>query len=379
MTLAQSQLLIAPAGPALPPSASLPLPLSLFLSLLFVVVFVFVALLFFVGQFESSRISSVRRIRPGRSTKQTGETRHAAHNSRETHIQTDRVSPFPFDPPPPLLLSELLLGRWMSRSVQPKSPLQRGQQKREFAATTTTQAKRRKLTEQEAPNEMEIDPTLSTLHPPTHPHTQPATLHFNNAPLRRRAHSPVAKKKMVIKPFKVKPKLAESFESDTQAQLTLAVEAVYRKATIQMSQEELYRAVEAMCIHNKAPMIYANLFSQCDRHVAELLTSLDDQLRQQQQQQQQQQPHDTYQIATFLQQIQSVWSGHCDEMMTIRGIFLYLDRTYVIQLAAAHQTQPNHNNTMEDTNHHTEPPPKSIWDMGIGLFCTQLKSEYGRA
>ena len=46
---------------------------------------------------------------------------------------------------------------------------------------------------------------------------------------------------MVIKPFKVKPKLPENFEHDAWQKLQVAVEAVATKQPVETSQEELYR------------------------------------------------------------------------------------------------------------------------------------------
>lgn len=55
------------------------------------------------------------------------------------------------------------------------------------------------------------------------------------------------KKKLTIKPFKVTPKLPESFEEDTWKKLEAALHAVHNKQPTALSREELYRAVEDMC------------------------------------------------------------------------------------------------------------------------------------
>ncbi len=60
-----------------------------------------------------------------------------------------------------------------------------------------------------------------------------------------------ARARMVIKPFKNKPKPPAAFEQTTMATLAEAVEAVYSKRAITQSQEELYRVNQhlfpAMC------------------------------------------------------------------------------------------------------------------------------------
>ena len=50
-----------------------------------------------------------------------------------------------------------------------------------------------------------------------------------------------AKKKMVIVPFKNKPKLPDNFEESTWAKLKACIEAIYTNTSIDTSKEELYR------------------------------------------------------------------------------------------------------------------------------------------
>jgi len=57
------------------------------------------------------------------------------------------------------------------------------------------------------------------------------------------------KKTLVIKPLKLKPKLRENFEDETWAKLEDAVNAVHAKRPVSYGLEQLYRAVEDMCIH----------------------------------------------------------------------------------------------------------------------------------
>lgn len=49
----------------------------------------------------------------------------------------------------------------------------------------------------------------------------------------------------------------------------------------------------------------------------------------------------------FLPLVDHVWEDHCDHMLTIRNIFLKLDRSYVLQT----------------------PGLLSIWDMGLQVLC----------
>lgn len=48
----------------------------------------------------------------------------------------------------------------------------------------------------------------------------------------------------------------------------------------------------------------------------------------------------------FLQLVDHKWQDHCSSMLTLRNVFLYLDRSFVLQT----------------------PSLRSIWDMGLELF-----------
>ncbi|DBA80768.1 hypothetical protein WJX77_001890 [Trebouxia sp. C0004] len=143
-------------------------------------------------------------------------------------------------------------------------------------------------------------------------------------------------RKLVIKPLKSKPKLPADFESTTWAKLNEAVLAVHGKKGVSLSLEELYRAVEDMCLHKMADRLYSNLQKVCDAHIASQLQQL---ARSQ-----------TSGSVLFLEQMNESWQDHCSQMLTIRSIFLYLDRTYVISDSAV----------------------RSIFDMGLRLFRVHL-------
>ena len=122
------------------------------------------------------------------------------------------------------------------------------------------------------------------------------------------------------------------------------------------------QAVEDMCLHKMADRLYSNLqkvtvyltigcllscLIPCVHDVLLLLkvcdTHIDAQL-------QQLASNPTSGSVLFLEQINECWQDHCSQMLTIRSIFLYLDRTYVISESAV----------------------RSIFDMGLQLFRTHL-------
>ncbi|KAK3094652.1 hypothetical protein FSP39_004482 [Pinctada imbricata] len=116
------------------------------------------------------------------------------------------------------------------------------------------------------------------------------------------SNKPGATKKLVIKNFKEKPKLPENFQQQTWEKLKESVEAIHTSRSIKSSLEELYQAVENMCSHKMSVQLYDQLRQVCESHIM------------------------------------------------IRSIFLFLDRTYVLQNSSI----------------------MSIWDMGLELFRTHI-------
>ena len=73
------------------------------------------------------------------------------------------------------------------------------------------------------------------------------------------------------------------------------------------------------------------LREECGSHVRKEIESLEGQ---------------TPDCGAFLQLVDSKWQDHCSSMLTLRNVFLYLDRSFVLQT----------------------PSLRSIWDMGLELF-----------
>ncbi|KAF5826107.1 hypothetical protein DUNSADRAFT_4819 [Dunaliella salina] len=76
-------------------------------------------------------------------------------------------------------------------------------------------------------------------------------------------------KQLKIKPLKSKPGLPANFEEVTWAKLQDAVRAVYHKRPVSCSLEELYSAVQDMCMHKMADKLYTNLQQHMRVHVCE--------------------------------------------------------------------------------------------------------------
>ena len=81
--------------------------------------------------------------------------------------------------------------------------------------------------------------------------------------------------------------------------------------------------------------LYRRIEKECEAHISAALQSLVGQ---------------SEDLMVFLSLIEKCWQDFCYQMLIIRGIALYLDRTYVKQT----------------------PNVRSMWDMGLQLFRKHL-------
>uniref|UniRef100_A0A4W4G2I2 Cullin-4B n=1 Tax=Electrophorus electricus TaxID=8005 RepID=A0A4W4G2I2_ELEEL len=149
---------------------------------------------------------------------------------------------------------------------------------------------------------------------------------------------PGAAKKLVIKNFKEKPKLPENYTHETWQKLKEAVEAIQNSTSIKYNLEELYQAVENLCSHKISAKLYKQLRAVCEDHIKAQINQFREY---------------PFNSVLFLKKIDKCWQDHCRQMIMIRSIFLFLDRTYVLQ------------NSMLP----------SIWDMGLELFRFYIISD----
>lgn len=149
-----------------------------------------------------------------------------------------------------------------------------------------------------------------------------------------------ASKKLIIKNFKDRPKLTDSYTEDTWLKLRDAVCAIQNSTSIKYNLEELYQAVENLCSYKVSPMLYKQLRQVCEEHVQAQIHQFTE---------------ESLDNLTFLKNMNRCWQDHCRQTIMIRSIFLFLDRTYVLQNALL----------------------PSIWDTGLELFRTHVMSDSG--
>ncbi|KAF9684160.1 hypothetical protein SADUNF_Sadunf04G0088800 [Salix dunnii] len=161
--------------------------------------------------------------------------------------------------------------------------------------------------------------------------TPPATANLS----RKKATLPQPAKKLVIKLVKAKPTLPANFEEDTWAKLQSAINAIFLKQPAPCDLEKLYQAVNDLCLHKMGGSLYLRIEKECEAHISAALQSLVGQ---------------SPDLVVFLKLVEECWHDLCDQMLMIRSIALYLDRTYVKQTPSA----------------------RSLWDMGLQLFRKHL-------
>ncbi|XP_038617550.1 cullin-4A isoform X2 [Tachyglossus aculeatus] len=147
-----------------------------------------------------------------------------------------------------------------------------------------------------------------------------------------------ASRKLVIKNFRDRPKLPDNYTQDTWQKLHEAVKAIQSSTSITYNLEELYQAVENLCSYKASPVLYKKLWQACEDHVKAQIVQFRE---------------DNLDSVLFLKKINKCWQDHCRQMVMIRSIFLFLDRTYVLQNSLL----------------------PSLWDMGLELFRTHIISD----
>ena len=166
----------------------------------------------------------------------------------------------------------------------------------------------------------------------------------------RRPNGAAPVRKLTIKPLKAPPRPPEGFEEDAWTSLSAAIDAIHDKTAGSSggsggavpSYETLYRSVEDVCVHKKAPWLFeklrAKLKRRVDRRVRELKSS-----------------SAAMDPVAFTRAFDVAWQEHCDAVDTTRRVFLYLDR---VRAGGAAERRPS--------------APRTIWDVGVSLFRDAL-------
>ncbi|ORZ12473.1 ubiquitin-protein ligase, cullin 4 [Lobosporangium transversale] len=138
-------------------------------------------------------------------------------------------------------------------------------------------------------------------------------------------------KKLVIKNFTVTPELPKDYELERWKVLQQAIHAIQESKPVTSSLEELYRTCENLCHQKYGDTLYKKLSAEVETHIHKVVERL---------------LNSNLDQDTILEAVHTAWADHCRQLIMIRSIFLYLDRTFVLQTQGV----------------------SSIWDMGLDLW-----------
>ncbi|KAJ1652740.1 Cullin-4A [Dispira simplex] len=139
---------------------------------------------------------------------------------------------------------------------------------------------------------------------------------------------------LTFRGFQTPPQLPDNYLDNTLDRLLNAVRTIQKQLHLEDSLEELYHACENLCQYQRDAVLYDALQGVLTAHVSYLFDQLEADL-----------PEDS----TVLTRVDTLWKEYVRQTQLIRGIFLYLDRTYVIKNAEL----PN------------------LWELALDLFRQQ--------
>ncbi|KAI8975613.1 Cullin [Mycotypha africana] len=131
------------------------------------------------------------------------------------------------------------------------------------------------------------------------------------------------------------PELSDTFVKESWEQLKNVVLRILTNGTVGVSTENLYQLCETLCQYEKASYVYQKIHDQLSAYVQNQLQLLST---------------ESLTDTAFCETVYSLWIKYTNQIVQIRCIFLYLDRTYF-----AHNTKYG-----------------SIWDMAIDIFKSNI-------
>ncbi|KAJ2461276.1 hypothetical protein GGF42_000289 [Coemansia sp. RSA 2424] len=127
-------------------------------------------------------------------------------------------------------------------------------------------------------------------------------------------------KRLIIKGLRAIPALPANYKTDTLARLQSAIQAIQQSQPTPQGLEELYRDCEGLCLHKFGSEIYAMVQAELGAYTHQCLGEIS---------------HlpDASTTGSVLELTTRFWTGYTQQLAMIKCIFLYLDRTYVLQTA----------------------------------------------
>ena len=187
----------------------------------------------------------------------------------------------------------------------------------------------------------------------------------------RRPNGAAPVRKLTIKPLRAPPRPPEGFEEDAWRSLEVAIDAIHdatkrdgerNGGSPVPSYETLYRSVEDVCVHKKAPWLFEKLRAKLEGRVDKRVRALKASAA-------------AMDPEAFLCAFDTAWQEHCDAVDKTRRVFLYLDRARV---GAHHHHHPSFDDRRRQGDVAERAAPRAIWDVGVALFREALVSEKTR-
>ncbi|KAK6746388.1 hypothetical protein RB195_012475 [Necator americanus] len=124
-------------------------------------------------------------------------------------------------------------------------------------------------------------------------------------------------KKLTIKNFRKKNDDVADLMATGWVTLEASINAIQTKQHITTSLEQLYKVVESLCENKMARTTYDKLLE----NVRKWIRSFREDLKQK----------SNAGGVEFMKAIENLWSDYCQQMILIRNVFLYLDRTFILE------------------------------------------------
>ena len=166
-----------------------------------------------------------------------------------------------------------------------------------------------------------------------------------NATTRARTNANAKGNGLRINPFKVPPKPSSAFASNAREMLRHAMECVSARRPTEVSHERLYREVENLCVHKYGNEAYGDFTRGAETRASAACESLDAK-------------RVLGDHFVVLRDFDEAYGEYCAQALTLRGIFLYLDRT-VASVGGGNEGRA------------------SLWDASLKLFHENLEKRPG--
>lgn len=161
----------------------------------------------------------------------------------------------------------------------------------------------------------------------------PSGVSQSGVQLRPSASNKPAGKKITIKNFRGSSGPSDSYQTLTWRKLERSISAIKESKPVEYTLEELYQCVHNMCASQAVPAkLYQQLKELIEVHVRREVHQFVGELCESE--------------SSYLRRISDYWHTHCQHVVMIRSIFLYLDRTYVLK----------------------NPAVLNVWELGLDVF-----------